>query len=152
MYITDFSYTLQHPVGFANNGSKDEITTIILSSPSANQLQASRKLKQHVMRGLMDISNRNKGNSETLDDTQADDEDVSIDAKAYIAMLYSSSLDIEEYFNAFKDLLRKGVAKINDTDVKLITDLYDELSPEDAENILGEYIANFLIPSSMLKA
>jgi len=143
MYITDFTYKLINPVKFANNGKQDEIDYLVLSSPSANQLQHSRQLKQFIMRGIIEVS------SKQSTDNNDDEKKGKINSEIVLLMIYGSSIDVNEYFNSFKRLLKTGIAKINGTDIELIPDLYDKLCGDDIDNILGEYVENFLIPSIM---
>jgi len=147
MYITDFTYNLIHPVKFANNSKQDEIEYIVLSSPSTNQLRSSRMLKQLIMRGMLEVSNK----IDTKEEVKGKKQNAGIDCDAVLLMMYGSNCDVDEYFSAFERLLKTEIAKINGTNIALIPDLYNSLSPDDIDNILGEYIVNFLMPSKMKK-
>ena len=64
-----------------------------------------------------------------------------------MSLMLSSDVDMVEYHKTFKELLiAEGVCKVENKQ-DLTNHLYEQLNPIDIDNLMGEYLANFILSS-----
>jgi len=71
-----------------------------------------------------------------------------IDGKSVCTILMMSKVDINDCQDDFKEILLGNCCFV-DKDMPLNEMMYNQISDDDINLLLGEYIANFLIPSWM---
>ncbi len=141
-----FDFTLTHSIEYSTNGDSREGRVISCTAPTSKQQRFRMELKQGFMRAITSL---NSGDSEPqkIDDGSGSKEPTGTEI---LMGLYSSDIDMPEFMETFKKLACSGVCKIEgEEDLKEGT--FDRMDPEDAENLLGDYLVNFIL-SSALKA
>lgn len=137
----EFEYQLNQPLEYHSGGAVVEAKTLLCVAPSMNQLNQTAKLKQGFFKALKNAQqSRNQAQ-----ETQAP-ADVDLNADMVMGILYMGDIDLVDYFNDFKSLLINGVCKIDGL-VDLSAHNLNKMAISDLEQLLGQYIANFLIPS-----
>lgn len=136
--MIDFAYDLKTPINYHASGENKEATAVILSAPSNKQRRAAARLKQFFFQAI---------NAMKTDDQPSDNDGKKPKGSDIVALLMMSDVDIDDVHEAFKDILITGCAMI-DGATSLTSLHYDALSYEDTEEMLGEYLVAFLIPSS----
>ena len=84
-------------------------------------------------------------NKENNDEGTGSDE---ISGTEIMTIIMMSNVDLVKYQDTFRELLLNGVAFVSDTQ-KMTQHIYDNMSIEDSEKLMGEYISNFLLLFSM---
>jgi hypothetical protein len=141
-------YTLKHPIKYANKGDHVEASFIELKAPTTKNLKECGFLKQAF---FQTINSSSKGATITEADIEVAKEQKDENfSGAEIMMLLSGSSEIK--FSAVlataKELFTSGVAQI-DGEEKLTKPISDIMSLEDFEDMTGEYLANFILASSL---
>lgn len=144
----EFIFTLSGPLKYSNNGVFEFTNELILKAPSNKQRRESAKLKQGFFRALksMQDSIANK----PVDDSVKPSNDDGIDADGIMPIIMMSDVDLCEFQDDFRSLLLNDACIVNET-IKLTAPMYDSLSDCDTEKMMGEYLANFLLSSSIKK-
>lgn len=149
MKKTEFEFKLTTPINHHKGGDSIACDTIILRAPSFNHRRNTIKLKQLFMRAVNTIQK----NVASQDASKQKQQKTELDGTAVAGLLLMSDIDLMECIEQFKEIILKDnrpCAFIENE--KLMTKMhFDQLSDDDLELMLGEYIANFLIPSWMEK-
>lgn len=134
----DITYDLKTPFEYHGNGENRTASVIILSAPSNKQRKPAAKLKQFFFQAINGLQG----------DEKADAEAKASDPKGsdIVALLMMSNVDANDVHEAFKGIITGGCAMVEGA-TSLTDSLYDKLSFEDTEEMLGDYLVNFLIPS-----
>lgn len=138
--LKEFEFNLKDcELTYNENGVAQKSTHLILKAPSNKQAKYADKLGQTVVRALMDLNGRNLSKENDPSKSSGD-----IDGEAVLFMLKSSSEDFYVVKELFLTFLLE-VCFLNGT--KLITkhNIDNELSYNESNKIMGEYIANFLL-------
>ncbi|MCK5292964.1 MAG: hypothetical protein KAR39_13220 [Thermoplasmata archaeon] len=136
--MIDFAYDLKTPIDYHSGSENKEAVSVILSAPSNKQRRAAARLKQFFFQAINDLK---------TDDQQASDDSKKPKGSEIVALLMMSNIDANDVHDAFKDIAISGCAML-DGAVSMNDSLYEKMSFEDTEEMLGEYLVNFLIPSS----
>jgi hypothetical protein len=59
----------------------------------------------------------------------------------------SSVIEYDEYLETFVGLMTNGVCRVDDSEIMLNDKMLEDLTCEDLDNILGEYLVNFILGS-----
>lgn len=139
--MIDFTHTLATPVPYQSGGENKDAKVIILSAPSNKQRRSAARLKQFFFQAIGSLDN----NSEAA---QAKDAAKSEKPKGsdIVSLLNMSEVDCDEVHEAFMKLMTGGCALV-DGEEPMTSIVYDNLSFADTEEMLGDYLVNFLIPS-----
>lgn len=144
----EFEYSLQVNISIHKNGEKQFANKIKLLAPSSAQRTNRCIIKQAFMNaGKKSGGGDSSGSSQTQ---TSDDQDIEITNAEQVAGMLYSNLDYNEIsrvMEAFIDLLTSGCGIA--LEERLTTFHIDQIDSEDLDNMLGEYIVNFLIPSWM---
>lgn len=135
--MIDFAYDLKATINYHASGENKEATAVILSAPSNKQRRAAARLKQFFFQAIKDLKS---------EDQSTGDDGKKPKGSDIVALLMMSDVDIDDVHESFKDILTTGCAMI-DGATSLTSLHYESLSYEDTEEMLGEYLVNFLIPS-----
>jgi hypothetical protein len=141
MIKTEFEFNLTSPVEYHKGGDSIPCHILVLHAPSYKNRKYTTKLKQSFMRAIKDMQKTNEP-------VAAQEQSNDIDGVGVAGLLLMSDVDLNECYEDFKMILLHGGAFV-EPDIPM-TDLhFNQLMDDDLELLLGEYIANFLIPSWM---
>lgn len=142
-----FNYLLVVPIEYAHKGNKETGTFITCSPPTAKIMTECARLKQAFFRALpkdADVTEEIKQQAKEM-------RDETVSGPEIMAMLsVSNDVDLDKVFVSAKILLTSGVCMVEGQE-KLTGPLWDSLSYEDMEALTGDYIANFIVASSLSK-
>jgi hypothetical protein len=136
---TEFRHDLGSKFTYSSKGSLVEATFIILSAPSTKYSKECSALKQAFFRAL-----------------PPGDAEVEPDAKdptgmeVMILLAISTKVELPEVIEIGKKLLSSGLAQV-DGEAKLTMHLIELMRADEFDEMLGEYIVNFIIASSLAK-
>jgi len=142
-------YQLKSTFEYAFKGENRTASFISLRPPTMREHHPASQLKQSIMTMIRTtysgdeiLKAGDQAKSSNQGDTTADDD---ITAELILTLLFSSdNLDINVVFEQAKVLFKAGVALIDGEQV-LNNPLVDKMSIDDFQNIVGEYIANFIL-------
>lgn len=140
---TQVTYDLKESFQYAFKDDMRDATFITLLPPSMKQHSQAAALKQSIIRMVTDAV-RN-ADSDGEDDSKIKEEEEKITSAMVVATIYGSKcVEVNVVWEQVKALLKSGVALI-DGEQRLTIPLMEKMSPEDFENMAGEYIANFTL-------
>jgi len=137
---TETQFDITKPFEYAFKGEQRRAEFVTLLPPTMKQHSQAAALKQSIIRIVT-------GALRGTDDGSSDDKDVDepITSKMVIATIYGSDcVDVNVVWEQARLLLKEGVALI-DGEQKLTVPLMEKMDPDDFENMVGEYIANFTL-------
>lgn len=148
MLKKEFDYKLLEGFEFQNLKSQkiETANTLTLIAPSIENDLQRITLQHSLMRAISDVQSKTNQNQI---DTKTPQEALS--GEMIFMLISMSSLTVKEKkecYDAFIELITNGLCKVNGV-VSLTYDLFRKISPDDIDCMMGEYIANFLIPSGM---
>lgn len=139
--MTQVIYELKKPFEYATKGEKVSANFIELTGPTFRQLDKVAPIKQAFMTAITDMSSVAKNASESTSE-----EPGTITGAMAVQVLYASKQDVSKVILHAEQLFKSGAAMVNGEE-KLTTPLMEQMSGDDFEGLLGEYIANFILPS-----
>lgn len=137
--LEDINFQLKKPIQYAYQGETIEGKFITLISPTRKQMEQCVFLKQTFFQAAKNIQSDAKDQKE---------ESEKIKGQDIISLLYSSNCDMNKVLLNGIALFRSGAAKIEGVK-DLTAPMIDQMSQDDLENSIGEYIANFIVASLM---
>lgn len=142
---TEIIVQLTTPLKYSTDGGFKDANELVLKAPSNKHRRQANELKQGFFQAL-------KGSADTSGtvETTADASDHETTGDEIIAALMMSDIDYCKYVETFRELLLNDVCYVTD-DVKLTNPLFDKLSLDDTDTLLGEYLTNFLLASQLRK-
>lgn len=143
---TEFQFELSKPLSYAHKGEQKETEFITLYEPSYENMENCVWLKQAFLKAATAIAD-----SQTADESsEASASDLTGDN--IIAMFYQSDEDMFKVILHGVELLKmKGIALLGGQE-KLTTPLISKISNIDIENMIGDYMVNFILASVLDKA
>jgi hypothetical protein len=146
MLKTEFEYTLECPYekGNGKTGQVDEVKTIVLSAPFNRHRAHTSKIKKVMYSAIEYGQNKAAENRAEPDNDSDSDAGAGIDGHMIVGLMMMGGCDISGCLDAFEKLCLAGVAKSNGTDIMTSADFHN-ISDSDFENMLAEYISNFLL-------
>lgn len=140
--ISECMFSLTKPFEYAFKGKQREASFISLTAPTMLQHSQAAALKQSISRMIVGVAEEV---DEDLEDKEDDKGGDGITAKMLVGTIYTSKcVDANVVWEQAKALFKQGVALI-DGEQKLTAPLIDKMDPEDFENLVGEYVANFIL-------
>lgn len=136
---------LTTPLKYSVSGGFENANELILKAPSNKHRRQANELKQGFFRALKGSADAS-GNVETT----ADASNHETTGDEIVTALMMSDVDYGKYVETFRELLINDVCYVTDA-VKLTSPLFDALSLDDTDALLGEYLANFLLASQLRK-
>jgi len=141
----EIDFPLTTKIKYAKEGEEVKGTFIKLIPPSSKQLVQCALLKQSFIRA---VTEQAKNNPDAGDSNESDSK---ISGQDIIYLLYGSeSVDMGKILLSARELFNSGVAMVEGV-VNLTKPLLDEMSNDDLEGMLGEYLANFILKSVLSK-
>ena len=142
-YKSEFTFKLIKPLSYHDGGNSEAIAKeLILKAPSNRQRRQTAILKQGFFRALKDLQDSRQDSSEVSDESGG------ISGTEVLGVIMMSKVNFADYQDTFRELLLNDIAFLADRE-KLKSHTYDDMSDEDSEKLMGEYIANFLLSSWM---
>lgn len=139
MLIQDeIEFVLDRPIDFAASGELAKGKLLILKAPSARNQKERIRLQQGFFQAISSLKN----DGEAKKDAGAGE----IKGSEILALMLSSSVDMVAYHDDFKRLITSGVCLVEGTE-PLTVPLYDKLSLDDLDRMLGDYLAGFILSS-----
>lgn len=140
---SEFQYKLKAPFRYAHKGETVEAKFVLLRAPTSKHRRECAVLKQAFFRALRDAPDaQNVSGADAAKREEVTGEEV----MTLLAM--SSNVDLDNVFEAGRTLLTGGVAML-DGEQKMTAPLLDEVSMDDLEGMLGEYLAFFTLRSAL---
>jgi len=140
--MSQVTYELKDSLEYASKGEKQPATFIEIVAPSFKQMGSFTPIKQALTAALSEVT-------EGLDVNPVDDKDPEpITGPQVMQLMHRGSGDMTKVMLHAQQLFKSGVALI-DGEEKLTIPLMDSMSLRDFEGLLGEYVANFIVPSLM---
>lgn len=146
---TEFIHELEHSFEYALKGQTATASGIKLLAPTNKQMKFTAPLKQHFLRAARSIQmeQSDQGKEEELPESSSDE----LEVDDVLSILFLSDEDIMKPLLIAKELFKSGMALI-DGEVKLTDPLIDLIDPDEFQELVAEYIINFILASSLEKA
>jgi hypothetical protein len=139
----NYLYELKTPIKYANKGTEAEAEFIELRPPCAKNMTECSRLKQFFFRALPKEQEHHEADNKQED---------KIDAAAIMAILsMSNDVDLDQVMVTGLQLFTSGTVAFVDGETKLTKPLVDAMSMDDFHDMLGEYLVNFVLASSLNK-
>ena len=137
-------YTLKQPFEYAKNGETIPAEFITIKCPSNKVLSSLSIIESQFMNAIQKA--QKEANQEQVKEAmQNKEQEEELDGKGALMILLSYG-DINVCYNEFKPILNKTA--FVDGDIPFVSgSMWDKLSIQDTKCLLGEYIANFIMPS-----
>lgn len=129
---------------YAFKGDTKTAEFITLMPPTFKQIDKIAPIKQAFVRAVTGLNS----DKDRDPDREDGDEDYKIKGLEVIGLLYQSDCDMVKVLLHAKELFSSGAALV-EGEAKLTFPLMEKMDVDDFENLLGEYIANFITPSLM---
>ena len=145
-------YRLAQPIEYSDQGEMVPGEVLVLTAPKGNQRKDITKLKQTFFRAI--TSTNDPANSEQIeeakekrDEVEESELEINSDEVLFVVM-QSSSVDYADFIEIGRKVLIGGICKIDG--VKTVNSvIIDRLSVEELENLIGAYVAFFIVSSAM---
>lgn len=137
---TEFEYVLQQPIDYDIKGERETAQMILLKAPTSRNSRECAALKQAFWR------------SADREGTSTEDKEVDVDIKGQdviVMLAMSTKTDLADVMDIAHRLFTKGKVAFVDGEVPLTKPLLENMSQEDVEAMLGEYLVNFTLASSL---
>lgn len=158
----EFDFQLSVPITVAKGGDTIEATLIVFQAPTSAVMSQASFLKQAVMQAVKETTDSLTPEALEAAKEQANDakdarqekgeeeQDWSPNGDEIIqAVNMASDVQMSALHETFKELCcKKGIATVDGADgegVKMTKPIFEQIGFRDAEKMLGEYIANFLM-------
>lgn len=140
-----FDFTLESPIEIHKGGEIIKSDLLTLKAPSKKNRKQTVKIKQLFFQAMSfhtsKVTDQDKKNQASGDESMTGAE--------IMVMLYMSDIDMEVFDERFSKLfLSPGVVMIDD-DVQLTEQLFEKISDDDLDKMVGGYLEHFLLPSLM---
>lgn len=137
----EMRFMLTTPFDYSKGGEQLTAEFIVCTAPSSNQMKECAFLKQAFFRALPD------GDSEASGEADPDDLDMS-GSDVMMMIAQSDGVKLSDVLEVGWKLIGSGVALV-DGEQKLTEPLIKKMSLDDLESLIGDYIVNFVIASSL---
>lgn len=142
---TEHDFYLLVPLSYSSGSSQHDATFIRLFAPSSKVSRECSALKQSFLRAVPKVES---ASTATTSDNSSNDLNGS-DVIEILAL--STDVDLPDVLEVGRRLLlAPNIAKV-EGEVKLTNALMERLDQEDFENMVGEYMVNFTLASTLSK-
>lgn len=137
-----FDFALTKAIKYQANGEHKEGQLLVLTAPNNKQHALRIKIKQAYSRAITSLHQSGFfANAEKAEPKEKESEEITGDAVS--AVLYASEIDMVQLHDDFKRLICAGVCKVEDVE-PMTAYIYEQLSCDDTDRLLGEYLAVFI--------
>jgi len=143
---SEFDFHLTGPLRYAYQGDQVDASFVRFFAPSSKVSRECAALKQAFMRAVP------KNQDDAGAGAETPDKEPQISGSDVITVLaMSPDVDLPDLLDVGRRLfLAPGVAMV-DGETKLTKNLLDNLSQDDFESMVGDYMANFTLASQFAK-
>ena len=137
----DFSYG-------TTDGNESETSFITFTAPTSKNRKECMFLKQSFFRALNSIPSSNKSAGDAVEANKE------FDGSDIITLFAMSSADLHEVCEVARKIFISGVGKMGGDGKltgNLLDNIEDKLSTEVIQEMVGEYLVNFILRSSLNK-
>ena len=146
---SEFQFELTQPIKYHANGDDVEATFVTLAAPSYKQMDKCVPLKQAFYRAAASMGDDSEDAVTTEVDVSPDK--PSITPEELISLFYQSDEDMVKIVLYGVELFKvPSIAQV-DGSVNMTQPLIEKLSQDDIENMLGQYMINFILASALSK-
>ncbi|MEE9222966.1 MAG: hypothetical protein V3V40_05875 [Nitrosomonadaceae bacterium] len=156
---TEFQFELTKPIKYDAGGEKVEGAFITLAHPSYKQMDKCVPLKQAFYRAAADIDADTEAVAAAVATaaaaaaaTGATPEDTDITPEGLISLFYQSDEDMVKIILYGVELFKSPGIALIDGSTSMTHPMIEQLSQDDLENMLGQYMVNFILASALSKA
>ena len=143
---TEHDFYLDTPLSYSSGSSQHDATFIRLYAPSSKVSRECSALKQAFLRA---VPKEASTGAKAQADNSAADNLIGSDVIDILAM--SADVELPDVLDIGKRLLlAPNIAKV-EGEAKFTNALLERLSQEDFENMVGEYLVNFILASTLSK-
>jgi hypothetical protein len=145
--MEEYNYTLTTSFKYGKDGELEDARIIKLLPPSVKDLKYCSELKQAFFRAMP------KNNKVTDEEREAAKKEGKLKGSD-IMFLINASPDVEltnVLLNAKELFTSKSNLAMVDGEERMTKPLIESMSLDDLENMTGEYLANFILASSLEK-
>lgn len=141
--MSEVQYTLKDPFDYAAKGG-DMVTAgfVTLFPPTYRHLAHVAPIKQAFMAALTSLTIT----EEQREAAKKEDADDNITSDAALQLLYSGPGDMTKVMLYAAELFKSGAALL-DGEVRITSPMLDKMTARDFEQLLGLYMANFIVTS-----
>jgi len=142
---------LSKPITYAYKGENVEASFITLLPPTAKHIHLTGLIKSVFQKNAVEFRQNQKLVDQVADAAESQQKEggeKEVGSDDVWGLFYMNPDSIEQVMIAGKELMSSGLFLI-EGEVKLTKPLIDELSTEDFEKVLGEFMANFIVASLM---
>lgn len=142
---TEFQYVPKVPFKYSLKGEMVNVKFITLTAPTSKTTRECAALKQAFYRAMGEREKEISGESDDSIDADIDGSDV----MSLLAM--SKDVDLPDVMDIGKKLFQMPGIALVDGETKLGNEVFGRISVDDFEDMLGEYMINFILASSLRK-
>jgi tagatose-1,6-bisphosphate aldolase len=143
--MSEIIYELKQQIEYAHGGEKEQASFIVLTAPGYEQMRDFVTIKQALLAAINSVSD-NSGEAEKPDTDETEEKASKATGSDYVKLLYLWKGDLQPVMQAAKRMLTSGVATVEGAE-PLTVPLLKKISMVDFEGLVGEYLANFIVPS-----
>lgn len=143
-YNKDFTYELERPILYQDETGEKETHTLVLYAPSNQLAEQKGILRQKVLAAFVEAGNSSSANKPDKEEKKKD----KIEPEE-ILFAIAVSKHFLEIKTAFRELLKNGCLSLDGKIDKITNWHLDQIEDEELEEVMGQFIVNFIIPSWM---
>ena len=157
MQQEELRFDLSTPIEYSVKGSGDLTSGdfILLKAPSHKNTKECSKLKQAFFRSLPtetpdpEVVEKAREARRELQGEDEDDDVTFSGEEVIILIAKDKNVELAEFLDVAKKLLTSGSVAEMEGETKLTHFMVDKMSYDDFERLTGEYVANFILASSV---
>ena len=144
--MNEIQFPLTTPVKFTYGGEDTDGNFITLKEPTIKQLDHVSVFKTAFYKAAEKVSSDDNGENGV---SATGKDKVKVTGGQIMALLYSHYPDMKQLFGVAKTLFfSHGIASVEGV-VDFNKVIYDQMSIDDFEKMLGEYLVNFILVSAL---
>jgi len=144
--MSEINVELKKPFEYSHKGEMEKASFITLPEPIFRDLDKIAPIKQAFVSAINELASDTDTSGNSAID-KSDNDSGGITGPMIMALMYRSKGNMAQVFLYAQDLF-KSVALV-DGEQKLTVPLMEKMAVADFENLVGEYLANFIAPSLM---
>lgn len=142
--IKEFTFNLNEPLSYSQSGDQTESSFIVFTAPTSRNRRECAFLKQAFFKAINSVHGNIK-NTEVVERDKTD-----INASDITDLLAMGEVDLCEVWEVSIKLFASGVGMLGG-EAKLTRLLIDQIDMDDLNDMVGEYLVNFTLRSSLSK-
>jgi hypothetical protein len=148
--ISEFEYKLVDAFMYHKDGNMAQAKSLLLKAPSNVHRFQVNKLKQAFLQAAFGMQKMTSGstNNKSAAKEAAPDTQEQMSASTIMNILFLGNADMNEFYETFKDMLCKNLCFI-DGNVPMNSHLFENLTLNEGDLLLGKYLEVFFISSWM---